>query len=55
MFSSLFSLSNVLISNVGIISTFRVINVIRNYIINYTGRVSITRILTNWRQKFRNT
>ena len=44
MFFSLFSLSNVLISNVGFFSTLRVINTIRNVILNFSGRVSLTRL-----------
>ena len=44
MFTSLFSLSNLLISNVGFISTFRVLNTVRRIIYNYEGRVSLTRI-----------
>ena len=47
MFSSLFSLSNIMISSVGFIPTLRTLNSIRRIIYNYKGRIitsQITRI-----------
>lgn len=49
MFSSLYSLSNLLVSSAGFIPTIRVLNSIRSIIINYNGRVSLTRLHTLFR------